>query len=98
MVTMTTPSAYARDATAALHKVLQITPGDFDSDGAAAVIEKAIRHATREREGRSRRQLGEAKAAAEQRLARLLSSSPAVASKPAAISPRPSSATISARC
>jgi hypothetical protein len=75
---MTTPSAYARDATAALHKVLRITPGDFDADGAAAVIEKAIRHATRERDGRSRRQLSEVKATAQQRLARLLSSSPAV--------------------
>src|SRR5215472_18405557 len=78
MVTMTTPSAYARDATAALHNVLHITPGDFDSDGAAAVIEKAIRHATRERESRSRRQLSEVKAAAQEHLVRLLSSSPAV--------------------
>jgi PAS domain S-box-containing protein len=75
---MTNPSAYARDATAALHKILPITPGDFDADGAAAVIEKAIRHATRERDGRSRRQLSEVKATAQQRLARLLSSSPAV--------------------
>jgi adenylate cyclase len=75
---MTTSSEYARDASAALHKVLRIAPGDFDADGAAAVIEKAIKHATRERESRSRRQLGEVKAAAEKRLARLLSSSPAV--------------------
>src|SRR5215813_4819781 len=78
MVTMTTPSAYARDATAALHKVLRITPADFDSDGAAAVIEKAIRHATRERESRSRRRLSEVKATAQESLVRLLSSSPAV--------------------
>jgi adenylate cyclase len=78
MATMTTPSAYARDATAALHRVLRSTPGDFDSDRAAAVIEKAIRHATRERESRSRRQLSEVKATAQERLARLLSSSPAV--------------------
>jgi adenylate cyclase len=78
MATMTAPSAYARDATAALHKVLHITPGDFDSDGAAAVIEKAIRHATRERESRRRRQLSEVKATAQERLARMLSSSPAV--------------------
>src|SRR6516165_9987700 len=68
---MTTPSAYAKDATAALQKVR--------SDAAAtAIIEKAIRYATREREIRSRRQLSEAKAAADERLARLLSSSPAV--------------------
>ena len=75
---MTTPSAYARNATAALHKALHIAPSDFDADGAAALIEKAIRQATRERESRSRRQLGEAKAAADERLTRLLSSSPAV--------------------
>lgn len=75
---MTTPSAYAKDATAALYKVLHITPGAFDSDGAAAVIEKAIKHATREHENRRRRQLSEAKAAAQERLARLLGSSPAV--------------------
>src|SRR5262252_4503102 len=75
---MTTASEYARNATAALHEVLDIAPGGFDVDSASAVIEKAIRNATRERESRSRRQLSEAKAAAEQRLARLLSSSPAV--------------------
>jgi hypothetical protein len=75
---MTTPRAYARDATAALHKALRIAPSDFDTDSATAVIERAIRSATRERESRSRRQLGEAKATAEQRLTRLLSSSPAV--------------------
>jgi adenylate cyclase len=69
--TMTTPSAYAKDAAAALHKV-------HSNPAAAAIIEKAIRHATREREIRSRRQLSEAKAAADERLARLLSSSPAV--------------------
>ena len=68
---MTAPSAYAKDATAALRKVQSDT-------AAAAIIEKAIRYATREREIRSRRQLGEAKAAADERLARLLSSSPAV--------------------
>src|SRR5262245_21012770 len=75
---MTAPSAYARDATVALHKVLRIAPGDFDADEAAAVIEKAIKRATRERERRSRRQLGEVKAAAQQGLPQLLSSSPAL--------------------
>ena len=44
----------------------------------AAVIEQAIRNATRERESRARRQLKEVQAAAQERLARLLSSSPAV--------------------
>ena len=75
---MTTPSEYARNAAAALHEVLNIAPSHFDVDGASAVIEKVIRHATRERESRSRRQLSEMKAAAQERLVRLLSSSPAV--------------------
>ena len=75
---MTTPNEYATDAMAALHHVLHIAPTDFDTDGAIAVIEKAIRKATRERESRSRRQLSEVKAAAQERLVRLLSSSPAV--------------------
>ena len=75
---MTTASEYARNATAALHEVLDIAPGGFDVDSASAVIEKAIRHATRERENQSRRQLSEVKAAARERLVRLLSSSPAV--------------------
>jgi adenylate cyclase len=75
---MTTPNEYARNATAALHEVLHIAPGDFDVDSASAVIEKAIRHATREQESRSRRQLSEMKTAAQERLVRLLSSSPAV--------------------
>src|SRR5947207_6893001 len=44
----------------------------------AAVIERAIRNATRERDTRARRQLKESEAAAQERLARLLSASPAV--------------------
>src|SRR6516225_51997 len=75
---MTTASEYARNAAAALHESLNITPGDFDVDSASAVIEKVIKDATRERESRSRRQLSEMKAAAQERLVRLLSSSPAV--------------------
>jgi PAS domain S-box-containing protein len=61
-----------------LHRVLHISPNDFDSEETAAVIERAIKNATRERENRARRQLKEAQAAAQHRLARLLSSSPAV--------------------
>lgn len=75
---MMTPAEYARNATAALHQVLRIPPGDFDAEGTAAVIEQAIRHATRERGSEARRQLKAVQAAAEERLARLLSSSPAV--------------------
>ena len=75
---MTTPSEYAQNATAALHKVLGIAPGDFDAKGTAIVIERAIKNATRERETRVRRQFTEAQAAAQERLVRLLSASPAV--------------------
>src|SRR6516165_2621211 len=75
---MTTPSEYARNAAATLHETLNIAPSHFDVDSASAVIEKVIRHATRERESRSRRQLSELKTAAQERLMRLLSSSPAV--------------------
>src|SRR5215813_13964552 len=75
---MHTPSEYARNAATALHQVLNIAPSHFDVDGASAVIEKVIKRATRDRESRSRRQLSEVKAAAQQRLVRLLSSSPAV--------------------
>ncbi len=75
---MTTPSEYAKNATAALYQVLHISPGDFDDEGTAAIIEQAIRNATRERETRARRQLKEVQAAAQERLARLLNSSPAV--------------------
>src|SRR5215469_6500929 len=75
---MTTPSEYARNAAATLHEVLKIAPSHLDVDSATAVIEKVIRHATRERESRSRRHLSEVKVAAQERLVRLLSSSPAV--------------------
>jgi PAS domain S-box-containing protein len=75
---MMTPSEYARNATAALHKALHMPPGDFDAEGTATIIETAIRSATRERDAKARRQLREAQAAAQERLARLLSSSPAV--------------------
>src|SRR6516165_3332128 len=75
---MTTPSEYARNAVATLHETLNIAHSHFDVDSASAVIEKVIKHATRERENQSRRQLSEVKAAARERLVRLLSSSPAV--------------------
>ncbi|WP_366511744.1 PAS domain-containing protein [Mesorhizobium sp.] len=75
---MVTAREYARNATAALHDVLHVPPEAFDDDGTAAIIERAIKSAARERDGRVRRQINEAKAAAERRLAQLLSSSPAV--------------------
>ena len=75
---MTTPREYAQNAVTALHQVLHI-PGDgFDKAETAAVIERAIREATREREAKARRQLKQVEAAAQARLAKLLSSSPAV--------------------
>jgi adenylate cyclase len=75
---MTTLREYAKNTTASLHQILHISPDDGDAEGVVDVIEQAIRYATRERESRARRQLKEVQAAAEMRLARLLSSSPAV--------------------
>ena len=75
---MTTPSEYATDAASTLHQILRTSSRDFDAEGAAAVIEQAIRNATRERETKARRQLTEVQSAAQERLARLLSASPAV--------------------
>src|SRR5262245_8729347 len=75
---MTTPMEYAKSATAALSQVLHISTDDFDAEETAAVIEKAIKNATHERISRARRQLKEVQTAAQERLARLLSSSPAV--------------------
>jgi hypothetical protein len=83
---MTTPSEYAKNATSTLHRILQTSSRDFDAEGAAAVIEQAIRNATREREAKARQQfeakarqqLKEAQSAAQERLARLLTASPAV--------------------
>jgi adenylate cyclase len=75
---MTAPSEYAKNATAALHEVLGISLGNFDTNGAARVIDRAIRHATRERQTKARQQLKRVQAAAQERLAQLLSASPAV--------------------
>ena len=73
-----TLSEYARNATAALQHVLQISPGEFDAEGAASIIEQAIRKAAGEREIGANRELREVQAAAQEHLARLLSASPAV--------------------
>ena len=75
---MSTPTEYATDAASTLHQILRASSRDFDAESAAAVIEQAIRNATRERETMARRQLQEAQSAAEERLARLLTASPAV--------------------
>jgi PAS domain S-box-containing protein len=75
---MTTPREYAQNAVTALHQVLHIPGNGFDEAETAAVIERAIREATREREAKARRQLKQVEAAAQARLAKLLSSSPAV--------------------
>lgn len=67
---------HAEHAAAALAQVLEL-PAD-SLEGATAVIEQAVRAATREREAETRRRLKEVRAAAQKHLARLLSSSPAV--------------------
>jgi adenylate cyclase len=61
---MTTPSEYATDAASTLHQILRTSPRGFDAEGAAAVIEQAIRNATRERESNARRQLTKVQSAA----------------------------------
>ena len=73
-----TPSKYAKNAAAALQQVLHISPGDFNAEGATTVIEQAIRNATGERDTRVHRELREVQTAAQERVARLLSASPAV--------------------
>ena len=73
-----TPSEYAKNAVAALQQVLHISPSDFNAEGATTVIEQAIRNATDERDTRVHRELSEVQTAAQERLARLLSASPAV--------------------
>src|SRR5690349_13609050 len=75
---MTTSSDHAKNAIAALHHVFHVSPGDFDVEGAAGVIDQAIKNATREREIKASQLLMEAQAAAQERLARLLSACPAV--------------------
>jgi adenylate cyclase len=97
---MTTPREYAKSATAALSQVLHISTDDFDAEETAAVIEHAIRNATRERESKARRQLKKVQAAGQERLRRLLSSSPAViySFKATVTLRRTSSATISRMC
>jgi PAS domain S-box-containing protein len=73
-----TASEHARNAAVALQQVLHISPDEFNAEGATALIERAIRNATSERETRARRELSEVETAAQSRLARLLSASPAV--------------------
>ena len=73
-----TPSEYVKNAVAALQQVLHISPSDFNASGATTVIEQAIRNATGERDIQVRRELSEVQTAAQERLARLLSASPAV--------------------
>jgi PAS domain S-box-containing protein len=75
---MTTPSEHAKNATAALLQLLHIAPGDFNVDGATALIEQAIRKAGSERETKAHRELRDVQAAAQERLERLLTASPAV--------------------
>ena len=75
---MATAREHAVNATAALHGVLRIPPNDGDAEGLITVIEQAVRAATLEREGKYRKRTAKLQAAAQERLTRLLSSSPAV--------------------
>jgi PAS domain S-box-containing protein len=75
---MTTPREHAASAAAALYGILHISPTGYDAEGVAEVIERAVINATLEREAMERQRVEEARAAAQHRLAQLLSSSPAV--------------------
>jgi PAS domain S-box-containing protein len=75
---MLTLRQHAEQATEALHKALRISTERFDAEGTATIIELAMKSAARDRESKARRHLEEVKVAAEERLARLLGSSPAV--------------------
>ena len=75
---MTTLKERARVAAATLHSTLQSAPDNYDADQTAAIVEQALKNAAREHDSLARQRLREAQTAAQERLARLLSSSPAV--------------------
>ena len=47
---MRTPSASARNVTATLQHMVEVSPGRFDADAVADVIDAVIRNATRDRD------------------------------------------------
>jgi adenylate cyclase len=75
---MTTLTEYAKSAAMSLPDALRIPPGEFDAEGATAIIRHVIGSAVRERASKSRRQVQEAQTRAERRLRHLLKSSPSV--------------------
>jgi PAS domain S-box-containing protein len=68
----------AETAAVALMKMLRATPGDADPVGMADIIEQVLNAAAQEQEEAERQRLGEVQADAQERLAQLLSASPAV--------------------
>jgi adenylate cyclase len=75
---MMTAREHAANATAALYGTLHISPDDRDAEGVANIIEAALQQVEREREELEQRRVEDVRAAERERLARLLSSSPAV--------------------
>ena len=75
---MTTLKERARVAAATLQRTLQIAPDNYDADQTAAIVEQALKNSARERDSVARATIREAQTAAQERFARLLSSSPAV--------------------
>jgi PAS domain S-box-containing protein len=75
---MTAPQVHAASAVAALRGMLRLSPAEYDDRGVAAIIEGAVADATAEIEALGRRRVEAERAAAQDRLARLLTSSPAV--------------------
>ena len=75
---MTAPRVHAANAAAALRGMLHLSPADYDARGVATIIERALADAAAELEDLGRRRIEDERTAARDRLARLLSSSPAV--------------------
>ncbi|MDQ6433905.1 PAS domain-containing protein [Mesorhizobium sp. LHD-90] len=75
---MPTARDYAIEAAALVPEIMRIKADQFDNEAVIAIIERAVRKALRERSNKAGRELKETEAAAQRRLMRLLSASPAV--------------------
>ncbi len=72
------PRVHTASAVAALRGMLRLSPAEYDDRGVAAIIERAVADATAELEALGRRRMEDERATAQDRLTRLLTSSPAV--------------------
>jgi PAS domain S-box-containing protein len=75
---MPTAKDYARDAAARLTAIMRLKADQFDNDAVIAVIERTVKKALSEHSSKADRKVREAEAAAQRRLMRMLTASPAV--------------------